>query len=120
MKSIDPGQSRRIIESLETRERKATTVEELLERKTYSGTKRVRQIKIGQWRVASLYVRGIDIAEVVQLCYLYNKNENSEPDEDVLKEIDETAEQLFAEVANWTPKEQSEYLTAMRTDFPDV
>jgi hypothetical protein len=120
VKNIDHGQSRRIIDSLETRKRNATTAEAILERKTYRGTKHVRQVKIGQWRIASLYVSGMDVAEVVQLCYLYNKNQNGEPDEDVLEAIDETATQLFAEVADWTTDEQSDYLTAMQTNFPDV
>lgn len=119
-KNLDPGEGRRIIETLASRKRTATSGEEILERKTYRGTKHVRHIKIGQWRIASLYPRGIDVAEVVQLCYLYNKNENDEPDRDVLREIDNVANQLFEEVADWSPDEESEYIATMQTKFPDL
>lgn len=120
VKEIDAGEARQIVEILEDRKQKATTGEEILERKTYRGTKRVRQIKIGQWRIASLYLRGIDIADVVQLCYIYNKNENREPDQDVLVEIDEAANRLFVEVADWSPDEESEYLETVQTQFPNL
>lgn len=104
----------------ETRKQRATRGEEILERKTYRGTKHVRQVKVGQWRVASLYLRGIDVAEVVQLCYICNKNQNAEPDQDVLVAIDKTAEQLFAEVADMSLGDQSEYISTMQTKFPDI
>lgn len=119
-KDTDPGEARRIIETLESRKRRASRAEEILEKKTYRGTKHVRQVKVGQWRIASLYPRAIDVAEVIQLCYIYNKNGNGEPDQDVLVVIDETAEQLFAEVANMSLGEQSEYLSTMQTKFPDL
>lgn len=120
VKNIDPGEARELIDVLERRKQTANTAEAILERKTFRGTKHVRQIKVGQWRIAALYVRGIEIAEVVQLCYLYNKNENREPDRAVLTEIDEAAERLFAEAADWPPDEQSEYLAGMQTQFPDL
>lgn len=120
VKNTDPGEAREIIAVLKSRKQTADSAEAILERKTYHGTKRVQQIKIGQWRIAALYIRGIDIAEVIQLCYLYNKNQNREPNRDILTKIDETAERLFAEVADWRADEQSEYLAAMRTDFPNL
>lgn len=120
VENVDPGEAREIIETLENRKRTAENAGEILERKTYRGTKRVRQLRVGQWRIASLYVRGVDIAEVIQLCYLYNKNENGEPDRDVLREIDEAAKQLFAEVADWSPSEESEYIETMQTAFPEI
>lgn len=120
VKALDPGEAREIVERLEDQRRTANRGEEILERKTYRGTKHVRQIKVGQWRIASLYVRGIDVAEVVQLCYLYNKNENGEPDRNVLLRIDDAAKQLFAEAARWSPSEESEYIDAMRTQFPNL
>ncbi|WP_132059137.1 hypothetical protein [Halorussus amylolyticus] len=120
VKDVDPGNAREVVSVLESRKREASEANEILERKTFRGTKHVRQIKIGQWRIASLYVRGIEIAEVVQLCYLYNKNKSAEPDPDILQEIDEAAERLFAKAPNWPPDEQSEYLEAMQTRFPEL
>lgn len=118
-KDVDPGEARRIIETLENRKQTATSAERIRERKTYRGTKHVRQIRIGKWRVASLYLRGIEIAEVVQLCYIYDKNENGEPRQNVLREIDDTAERLFSEIADWSPSEQSEYIDTVQTKFPN-
>lgn len=118
-KDVDPGEARRIIDALQRRKEAATHPDEILERKTYRGTKHVRQIRIGQWRIAALYPRGIDVAEVVQLCYLYNKNQTGEPNRDVLVAIDEAAEELFEDIGGMSPGEQSQYLSTMRTKFPD-
>ncbi|USZ66673.1 hypothetical protein NGM10_07925 [Halorussus salilacus] len=120
VKRIDPREASELVDGLEARKRNADEAEEILESKTLRGTKHVRQMKIGQWRIASLYVRGIEIAEVVQLCYLYNKNKNTEPDRSVLQEIDAAAERLFAEAPDWPPDEESEYLEAMQTQLPEV
>lgn len=119
VKKLDPGDAREIIDNLEAQKRRADAADAILERKTLQGTSRVRQIKVGQWRIAALYVRGIDIAEVIQLCYLYNKNQNGEPDQNVLEEIDTAAKRLFEDAADWPPDDQSAYLEAMQTQLPE-
>lgn len=120
-KDIDKGDAREIIERLTKVKRRSDQAEDALENKTYEGTQRVRQFKsLGQWRVACLYVSGIDIADVIMLCYLYNKNKNSEPNQDILRKIDETAQTLFEDADDWPPEEESAYLDEVVTHLPDV
>lgn len=120
-KDIDKGEAREIVERLTKVKRRSDQAEEALENKTYEGTQHVRQFKsLGQWRVACLYVSGIDIADVLMLCYLYNKNKNDEPDQDILGEIDEMAQTLFEDADDWPPEEESDYLDKVETHLPDV
>jgi hypothetical protein len=120
-KDVDKGVAREIIGRLRNVKDRSDQAEDALENKTYDGTQHVRQFKsLGQWRVACLYVSGIDIADVIMLCYLYNKNKNSEPNQDVLEEIDEMAQVLFEEADDWPPEEESAYLDEVETHLPDV
>lgn len=118
---IDKGEAREIVQRLEGIKSRSDRAEDALENKTYQHTSHVRQLKsIGQWRIACLHVSGIDVAEVVMLCYLYNKNKNDEPKLSILADIDETAQKLFEQADDWPPAEESAYLDEVVTNLPDI
>lgn len=70
--------------------------------------------------MVSLYVSEFQLCERVQLSYIYRKNESGEPNNDILEEIDEMADTLFANAKEWPPSDESEYLDTMQTEIPDL
>ena len=113
-------QAKEIVNNLRDDKREANNAEELFENKRYRGYKHIRQIRIGDWRIASVYLKGISIAEVVQLNYIYNKGKSGEPNKDYLRRINQQAEKLLEQSDDWPPSEESEYLDNVRTELPNI
>ncbi|MFB6073382.1 MAG: hypothetical protein ABEJ89_00050 [Haloarculaceae archaeon] len=118
-KQYDPSDAQNLIDHLREEKERVEDVRTLFE-KDYTGYDHLKQIRYSDWRVVSLYVSEFQLCELVQLNYVYRKNESGEPNDDILEEIDEMADKLFSKAADWPPSDESEYLNGMRTQLPEM
>lgn len=118
-KEYDPYDAQQLVSKLDTKRTKASTAPDLFT-KDYTGYDNIKQIRLSDWRVVSLYIQEFNICELVQLNYVYRKNESNEPNEGILRDIDDCANRLFEEAADWPPADESEYLDEMRTQLPSL
>jgi hypothetical protein len=118
-KQYDPSDAQNLVNHLRDEKNRVNEVSKLFE-KDYTGYKHLKQIRYGDWRVVSLYVSEFQLCELVQLNYVYRKNESGEPNDDIMDDIDEVAERLFSKAADWPPSDESEYLDGMRTQLPEL
>ena len=118
-KKYDSSDAQNLVDHLRSEKERVEDVRSLFE-KDYTGYDHLKQIRYSDWRVVSLYVSEFRLCELVQLNYVYRKNESGEPNVDILKQIDEMADTLFSKAEDWPPSDESEYLDSMQTQIPDM
>lgn len=112
----DQHDARQLIDYFQDARDRYDTPESIIE-KQYTGYMHLEQIRYSDWRVVAVWVRNFQLCELVQLNYVYRKNESNEPNQDILEEIDAVVERFFEESEDWPPSEESAYLDDARTQL---